>query len=317
LKPLYGLASLSGGAVSSPFTRPMQHKKHIIRRTAVPFTVVTALLGAGVLPALADARPSSSTPESRQGRVGGDPRDLGAKIFKGQAFDTCHTPSSSVMRAWYGTSPFGAVGVYIGGRARACPNEPNLTSDWVRTVDSTGWKLLPVYVGSQSPCVRAHNKRRHAMSHSRPVHRGATEGRDAVRQAKKLRMGKHSAIYLDMESYDNSDTRCAATTLRFIQGWNRAVQKADYIPGFYSSADSGIEHMEGARKAGRKYLPQMLWFARWRVPPSLNNEKYLDKKAWQPHRRIHQYDGNVKRTYGGHALHIDRNLMDAPVAVVR
>jgi hypothetical protein len=179
-----------------------------------------------------------------------------------------------------------------------------------------GWKLLPVYVGSQSPCVKAGNKRRHVMSHHRPGLQGAREGRDAVRQAKLLGMSARSAIYLDMEAYDNSSTRCAITTLRFIQGWNRAVMKQMYLPGFYSSADSGIQHMEGARKAGRKHLPQMLWFARWRVPGSLK-DRYLDDRAWQPHRRVHQFDGDVVRTYGGYRLNIDRNLMDAPVAVVK
>jgi hypothetical protein len=37
-------------------------------------------------------------------------------------FDTCETPSVAEMSAWKGTSPFGAVGIYIGGAARHCPN---------------------------------------------------------------------------------------------------------------------------------------------------------------------------------------------------
>jgi hypothetical protein len=314
----------------------MGHRNRIIRRAVVPFVVLAALLGADALPSFADdglrASPSprkskaKSAPKSKSasksrsgpGLVRGDPRDLlGAQVFKGQAFDTCHTPSSSVMRAWRAKSPFGAVGIYIGGRARACPNQVHLDRGWVRNADRTGWKLLPVYVGSQSPCVRSDNKRRFAMSHDRPAHHGAQEGRDAVRQAKRLGMTQRSALYLDMESYNNSDPQCAATTLSFIQGWNRAVRKAQYIPGLYSSANSGIQHMEGARKAGRKDLPTMLWFARWRTPASLNGEPYLDDRAWQPHRRIHQYDGNVQRTYGGYSMNIDRNVVDAPVAVVK
>ncbi|RAJ61880.1 uncharacterized protein DUF1906 [Streptomyces sp. Amel2xB2] len=297
----------------------MWHKNHIIRRAAVSFTAlmaITALAGSDAVRAqaagAADPGRHASDPDSKRG----DPRLAGAEIFRGQAFDTCHTPSASVMRAWAGRSPFGAAGVYIGGRARACPNQPYLNSSWVRAVDRMGWKLLPVYVGSQSPCVEAPRKRRYAMTHTAPTQRGLREGRDAVASAKRLGMAKHSAVYLDMEAYDNSSTRCAATTLRFIQGWNRAVRAAGYYPGFYSSSDSGIEHMEGARKAGRSNLPEALWFARWRTPASVDDNKYLDATAWQPHRRIHQYDGNVTRTYGGQRLSIDRNLVDAPVAVV-
>ncbi|MFC4495446.1 DUF1906 domain-containing protein [Streptomyces ovatisporus] len=295
----------------------MWHTKRFSRTVLVPFAVLTALLGADLAPAVADGRSPGPTSGRSRHLSGGDPRALGAKIFKGQAFDTCRTPSSALMRAWYGTSPFKAVGVYIGGRARACTDQPHLDADWVQKADATGWKLLPLYVGSQSYCVRASNKRAFTMSRRRPAEQGGTEGRDAVRQAKKLGLGKRSAVYLDMEAYNNSNTACAITTLRFIQGWNRAVRKAGYLPGFYSSSDSGIEHMEGARKAGRKNLPEMLWFARWRVKPSLNNDKYIARDAWKPHRRIHQYDGNVRRTYGGHSLNIDRNLVDAPVAVVR
>jgi hypothetical protein len=129
-------------------------------------------------------------------------------------------------------------------------------------------------------------------------------------------MGEHSAVYLDMEAYDNSSARCAATTLSFIQGWNRAVRAAGYHPGFYSSADSGIEHMDGARKAGRKDLPEALWFARWKTAPSVKNTPYISRGAWERHGRIHQYDGNITRSYGGRRLSIDRNLVDAPVAVV-
>lgn len=314
----------------------MRHRDHLIRKAVVIFASLTALAtltGAGAVPAPAaggpaatpasgsEDRPGGSGLAGRSGRsdpelMRGDPRRSGAEVFRGQAFDTCHTPSSSVMRAWDGRSPFGAVGVYVGGRARACPDQPNLTSSWVRAVDRMGWKLLPLYVGSQSPCVESKSKRRYAMNHTAPTRRGLREGRDAVAAAKKLGMAKHSAVYLDMEHYDNSSTRCAATTLRFIQGWNRAVSAAGYYPGFYSNSNSGIAHMEGARKAGRKNLPKVLWFARWRTAASLNNDKYIERRAWQPHRRIHQYDGDVTRTYGGHRLNIDRNLMDAPVAVV-
>lgn len=332
----------------------MRHRNHFFRNAVVSLASVTALAAGltGAVPAVA-AGTSAATPDpdspgraayaglyariagtgfaDRTGRSGvfaapsrasapdptrGDPRRLGAEVFRGQAFDTCRAPSADVMRAWDGASPFGAAGVYIGGRGRACPQQPNLSESWVRAVDRMGWKLLPLYVGSQAPCVVARNKRPYAMDHNAPAQRGEREGRDAVAAAKKLGMAEHSAIYLDMEQYDDSDSACAATTLRFVQGWNRAVSEAGYLPGFYSGSGSGIAHMEGARKAGGKDLPEALWFARWRTTPSLNNDRYIARAAWQPHRRIHQYDGDVTRTYGGRTLNIDRNLVDAPVAIV-
>lgn len=258
-----------------------------------------------------------SAPRALFGTGSGDPRALGAQIYTGAAFDTCVAPSAATMRAWHGTSPFGAAGVYIGGWGRSCPQQPNLTNNWVHQVHNMGWQLMPLYVGSQAPCVSAPHKRKFAMSHSAPTARGTREGRDAVARARALGMEPRSGLYLDMEAYNPSDSRCAATTLAFVQGWDRAVRAAGYLPGFYSNANSGITHMERAREAGSHDLPEMVWYARWGVPPSVRNDPALASGAWQPHRRVHQYRGEERLSYGGHALTIDRNLVDAPVAVVR
>ncbi|MGH3324098.1 MAG: glycoside hydrolase domain-containing protein, partial [Streptomyces sp.] len=208
----------------------MWHKNHIIRSVLAPCLALSALLGGGTAPAAAgeggsatpgpDFKPGPRPGEgdgyglgigpgpgdgwgSGQGdghvrATTGDPRDAGATIFTGEAFDTCLAPSAATMRAWQGASPFGAAGVYIGGRARACPNQPNLDSDWVKKVDAMGWKLIPIFVGSQSPCVRSDRKRGYLMSHNGSGDQGAEEGRTAVQDAKALGMTAHSAIYLDM-----------------------------------------------------------------------------------------------------------------------
>ncbi|MFG3254127.1 DUF1906 domain-containing protein [Streptomyces sp. NPDC048172] len=303
-----------------------------MRQVVVFLAALASLLTGGSLPANAStgAGAGPATPDSPESpgkkRTGaaagppsliqGDPRRFGARTFSGHAFDACQAPSYATMRAWRKSSPYGAVGVYIGGRGRGCPNQKNLTPSWTRGVHRMGWKMLPLYVGSQSPCVIAKHKRKFAMSHSSPYTRGRREGMDAVQRARALGMVPRTTIYLDMEAYRQKESRCAATTLRFIQGWDAAVRQQRYIPGFYSSADSGITHIERARAAGSRGLPTALWFARWRVPASTGSERRIHPLAWQPHRRIHQFTGNVKRTYGGHTLHIDQNLVDAPVAVM-
>ncbi|MGP3978520.1 glycoside hydrolase domain-containing protein [Streptomyces sp. 8N114] len=266
-------------------------------------------------PADPGAPGAAGVPAGQPSLVRGDPRHFGAQIFKGKAFDTCQAPSAATMRAWHRASPFGAAGVYIGGRGRACPKQKHLSPGWVRSVAWQGWKLLPVYVGSQSPCVIAKNKRKFRMSGKHPYGQGKREGLDAVRRAQQLGMAKRSAVYLDMEAYRYKRKGCADTTLRFIQGWNSAVRARGYVAGYYSSANYGIAHLERARAAGARGLPTAVWFARWHTRPSVNGERNLHPRAWQPHRRIHQHTGNVKRTYGGHTVHIDQNLVDAPVAV--
>ncbi|WP_426403924.1 DUF1906 domain-containing protein [Streptomyces sp. R-07] len=234
--------------------------------------------------------------------------------FAGKAFDTCEAPSLAVMRAWRG-SPYGAVGIYFGGRGRGCPVQTELTPAWVASAHAMGWRLLPLFVGSQAPCVDSLAKRRFAIG-GNPASQGTKEGGDAVRAARALGIGTSSPLYLDIEAYRRGDTSCAATTLSFVRAWNREVRRLGYLPGFYSSAETGVRDMETQRKAGTKDLPDVMWFARWRGQPALLTESVLHPEAWTPHARIHQYAGNVTETYGGRTLAIDRNAMDAPVARV-
>ena len=52
-----------------------------------------------------------------------------ATLYTGLGFDVCSTPSTSAMSAW-SSSPFRAVGIYIGGANAACA-QPNLSASWV------------------------------------------------------------------------------------------------------------------------------------------------------------------------------------------
>ncbi|QEV18979.1 DUF1906 domain-containing protein [Streptomyces alboniger] len=243
-----------------------------------------------------------------------EPADLAvrAPAFRGRAFDTCIAPSVDTMRRWQ-NSQYGAVGVYYGGRGRACKRQPHLSRSWMRTVDGMGWRVLPVYVGSQSPCVIAQNKKGVRIGRH-PWSQGTREARDAVRRAESMGIRTRSPLYLDMEAYAHRKKACAHTTLSFVRAWDREVRRLGYVPGFYSSADSGVRHMELARRAGVRDLPAVMWFARWHTRPHLYREPSLRQDAWNPGRRIHQYAGNVKERHGGRTMVIDRNLMHAPVA---
>ncbi|MEV1026954.1 DUF1906 domain-containing protein [Streptomyces sp. NPDC050264] len=262
---------------------------------------VVLVLGLGALPAAAEGGPAGSVP-----------RGAGVRTFHGWAFDVCRTPSLDTMWRWR-ASRYRAVGVYYGGRGRACKHQPALSRAWARTVTDMGWRVLPVYVGSQAPCVGARKKKGVRIGRH-PWGQGVREARDAVRRAGALGMQRSSPLYLDMEAYAYRKRACASTTLSFVRAWNREVRRHGYVPGFYSSADSGVRHMEAARRAGVRDLPSVMWFARWHTKPHLYREPVLARDAWRPQRRIHQYAGNVKERHGGRTLVVDRNLMHAPVA---
>ncbi|MFB7515743.1 DUF1906 domain-containing protein [Streptomyces sp. NPDC056144] len=295
---------------------------HTLARSAVA-AAAAALAAASLLQGPAVATEAPAVPAAAPAAAPAVPAAAPAAVpaaptaprFSGTAFDTCEAPSLAVMKAWRTSSPYRAVGVYFGGRGRGCPEQKELTPAWVSSVDALGWRLLPLFVGSQAPCVHAAAKRRYAIG-ARPWTQGTREAGDAVRAARALRIGAASPLYLDIEAFTLEDTGCAATTLSFVRAWNREVRRLGYVPGYYSSAETGIRHIEAARKAGTKDLPSVLWFARWRGRPALYTETVLHPDAWMPHARIHQYAGNVSESYGGQRLAVDRSAVDAPVARV-
>ncbi|WP_052847413.1 DUF1906 domain-containing protein [Streptomyces avicenniae] len=289
--------------------RPAQRHAPHLRHVLLAF--VLSVLLATPATAAEDPRPLPAPT-----LMNGDLAAEGAEIYEGAAFDTCEAPSLDTMRSWL-ASPYRAVGVYIGGDGRACPAQPNLTPEWVTEVSALGWHLLPLHVGPQSPCVLDAAKSAAAIDADRPWQQGVAEAADAIASAEALGLAPGSPIYLDIEAYDHLDSSCARTTLAFVQGFSRELRTQGWIPGLYSSSSSGITHMESVRAAGAVDLPDVLWFARWDAPPSLDDEPALDPAAWQPHRRVHQYAGDVSETHGGRRLSIDRNLVHAPVAVLR
>ncbi|WP_258052829.1 glycoside hydrolase domain-containing protein [Streptomyces sp. Ru73] len=239
----------------------------------------------------------------------------GPSLYKGFGIDTCEAPAVSSLRAWNSTR-YRAIGVYFAGHGRACPKQHNLSPQWFQGAKWAGWKVLPVYLGAQSPCVKNKHKRRYAIG-SDPYQQGTNEARVAVQRARAYGIMPRSPIYLDIEAYDLKNQRCKDVTLRFIRSWSREVRRFGYIAGFYSSANSGVRHMAAARAKGITDLPSVIWFARWHVAPSTYGEKWLPDTAWQPNRRIHQYAGHVLEEHGGRKLRIDRNWVDAPVAVIK
>lgn len=269
--------------------------------------------GAGVPGAGAEAETGTvARSVVRRPAVPPEPPSSGVVPFRGWGMDTCRAPSTGTLKRWR-TSRYRALGIYFGGRGRACA-QPRLTPGWVRTVDRMGWRLLPVYAGSQAPCATSGVKR-HVAIGRHPKRQGTREGRDAARRAHALGLLPGSALYLDMESYDHRRTSCARRVLSFVRAWDREVGRSGYLPGFYSSADTGVRHFESARRAGVSDLPAVMWFARWRGTPRLYGEPTLRRSAWRG-RRIHQYAGNVRERHGGRSLLIDRDLIDAPVARV-
>ncbi len=229
----------------------------------------------------------------------------GGSVFTGLGFDACTAPSSRSMAAW-GSSPYRAIGVYIGGDNRGC-SQPNLTASWVSAQTAAGWHLIPTYVGLQAPTSSCGSCGKLSASAGRATTQGEEEAVDAVAQAAAVAMGPGSPIYFDMESYTRTSGATAAT-LAFLEGWTEKLHSLGYVSGVYSSGASGIADL--ARKVGSDYnLPDSLWFANWNGQAT-TTDPYVPANAWTQHQRIHQYRGGHDETYGGVTINIDSNYLD-------
>ncbi|MFE6547135.1 glycoside hydrolase domain-containing protein [Streptomyces sp. NPDC057746] len=231
------------------------------------------------------------------------------RTYTGRAFDTCTAPSLSAMKAWKG-GLYGAAAVYVGGKNRGC-SQPNLTSSWVKSVSSLGWKLIPIYVGAQPSCQTGSNPEK--LTASTAASLGTKDGADAVAKASALGMKAGSAIYLDMEPYDSTNKSCNDAVLTYVRSFTKALRAKTYRAGFYGFSSSSAKAI--ATATNKTDLPGNLWYALWDKQNTTTTDWPWGKTQYTGHSRGHQYMVNSKETRGGYTLTVDRDAWDAPVAI--
>jgi Domain of unknown function (DUF1906) len=227
-------------------------------------------------------------------------------VYRGLGFDPCSAPSRSQMSAW-ASSPYRAIGVYIGGTNMGC-SQPNLTASWVSAETAAGWHLIPTYVGLQAPsntCGCA------PIDVTRASGEGAAAAADAIARAKSVGIEAGNPIYLDMEAYSRGGTN-TSTVLSFLSAWTSRLHAGGYKSGVYSSGASGIEDLVARVGTGFKE-PDDLWIADWNGRQA-TSDPYVPGSDWASHRRLHQYDGGHDETYRGVTINIDGDYLDGQTA---
>jgi hypothetical protein len=230
-----------------------------------------------------------------------------AALYGGPGFDTCSAPSTATMQTWL-ASPYRAIGVYLGGINRACP-DGNLSAAWTATVVALGWNLLPLYVGLQAPCVSQPGLA--LINPSTAAADGSTAADDAVARATAFGLAQGSPIYFDMEGYKTNSADCTRAVQTFLGGWVSRLRSLGYLAGVYGSAASTIRDLLPSH--GTPTGPDAVWIANWNGKQSVFGDPYVADTYWPNHQRIHQYQGGHIETYGGVRLNIDGNVVDGPV----
>jgi hypothetical protein len=223
---------------------------------------------------------------------------LSAKIanYKGLGFDACAAPSAAYMSAWRRSSPYRAVGVYIGGSDEACA-QPNLTRRWLASQAAAGWHFMPMYVGPQAEF---------GELGIHPGHQGRAAANDAVAQAERLGFGAGTPIYYDMEAYPPGENGKA---LRFLSSWTSRIHALGYSSGVYSSSYAAVAALARQYSTHRYALPDVIFDALWNGAEN-TADPVLAPREWAHHHRVHQFAGNVAQAYGGDPMNIDQDYLN-------
>ncbi|MEU3461151.1 glycoside hydrolase domain-containing protein, partial [Streptomyces sp. NPDC006733] len=224
------------------------------------------------------------------------------KTYTGRAFDACTAPSLATMNAWKKDNYYSGVAVYIGGKNRGC-SQPNLTKSWVKSVNTAGWRVIPLYVGAQPPCQTSGNKERFTAATAAAV--GVSNANDAIAKAAALGMKAGSPVYLNMESYNSADKACNDATLTYVRAFSKTLRAKTYRGGLYGFSTSSAKAI--ATAPDRTDLPGNLWYALWNGQETTTKDWPWNPKLYTDHSRAHQYQANSKETRGGYTLTVDRN----------
>ena len=230
-----------------------------------------------------------------------------------QGFDKCVAPPSSAMRSWLG-SPYRAVNIYFAGNNRACANQPELTPQWLTTVTSNGWAVIPTYVGSQARCSTSTKTQK--ITASTAAQQGLEEADDAAAHMAALGMPAfaNNPVYFDMEPYHvGSDYKtCDNAVLTFFDAWSRELHVKGYLSGIYGTTNTVMKQLVTRADDPTFQQPDDIWFADWNGSTATTGEQGIPDDLWVGH-RIHQFRGGHNEKFNGITFNIDNDAIDGDV----
>jgi hypothetical protein len=266
--------------------------------------LVTQILASASLPLPSASAPAENTADraaAKAARQLATPAAAAATVpasttsFVGEGFDACTAPSAAFMSAWKGASPYGAVGIYIGGAERACA-QPNLTAAWVAQQAAAGWHFIPTYVGVQAEFDQI----------TSPASQAVAAAEDAVTQAAALGFGPGTPIYYDMEAYPAGQE---SNALAFMSAWTTQLHAEGYKSAIYSSSSSGVTDLVDNFTKTKYAMPDVIWDALWNGEAN-TTDPAIPAGDWANNDRAHQFNGGANETYGGDTIDVDQDYLD-------
>jgi hypothetical protein len=218
----------------------------------------------------------------------------GPVIQQGEGFDSAALPSTADMSDWWPTTPYSSYGFYLGGENSAGTNPGH---DWLASVMSTGFGVIPIWVGPQSACADQSGLASFSNTPSTAGTQGEQQADDAIAAAQADGFGT-VYIYYDLEAFDTGNSACATAAAEFINGWTYEIQQHGDGAGLYGSSEgSDLEYIETAHSN----VVNVIWPAEYGYSDYATSPiQGIPNNAWTSHQRIHQWSGGTAlRFYSG------------------
>jgi hypothetical protein len=262
-------------------------------RLPVRFAVVAVLLAAAV------STISVQTSEPAHASFG---------ISQRMGWDACGIGSTANASAFWTGTPYWNMGLYLGGSSygTGCTRWSNAN---VSTLQSQGWKFLPLWVGPQAPCTGFPS--RFSSNPTTAYNQGKTEAISAYQKIVSLGWSTLDApIIYDLEGFDTGNASCVAAVKQFISGWMYQLhlppaQKGGVYGSTCSSNLSGL--------AGIANVPDFIAGANWSDNKNTATLACIPTNYWTQNQRHKQYVGDHNETWNGVTLNVDNDCSNAPV----
>jgi hypothetical protein len=238
----------------------------------------------------------------------------GPVVDQGEGFDTSALPPTSDMGEWWPTTPYDAIGVYLGG-----DNYGGSSPDhsWLSNPDVMGsnseWAVWLIWVGPQSACVNQGGLTEFSNNSSTATAQGEAQANAAVAAADDDGFGD-AYIYYDMEAYDTSNSTCVTAAQSFVNGWEYEIHTVDGDHGgvYGSSCASDIDAY-----TAHSNVPEAIYPADWGYSDYATTPiQCIPDNNWDHNQRIHQWSGNTSLRFlsgdSGPGWTIDEDCLDGP-----
>jgi photosystem II stability/assembly factor-like uncharacterized protein len=241
-------------------------------------------------------------------------------IQNAPAFDQCHLATVEQMQNWWNNSPYRITNVYIGGGLlyHEC-TVPD--ANWINSVRSQGWGMIPTWVGPQAPC--SIYRLRMSSDPDEAYLQGQAEADAAALTASQIGLTSSglggTIIYYDMEGFSPANDECREAVKSFLSGWTQRLRVLNNRSGAYGGTCTSY-----IRDWAAINPPDNIWAAAWYQDPDDIPEDPMDvplfgltclpDDLWTEHQRIRQYRASHNETWGHVSFNIDSNIADAEVA---